>query len=84
MARADGLCLAFSSSLQVLGVLMFYARVPLLFKWWVTSFVMSSPSYVAWLYNVQVRTIAPPPPHGHGIPQPRHPTATKEECDKPT
>ena len=40
--------------IDVLGVLMFYARMPLLFKWWVTSFVMSSPSYIAWLYSVHV------------------------------
>jgi len=40
--------------IDTLGVLMFYARLPLVFKWSVTSFVMSSPSYIAWLYSVQV------------------------------
>ncbi len=35
-----------TETVDVLGVLMFYARLPLLFKWGVTSFVMSSPSYV--------------------------------------
>jgi uncharacterized membrane protein (DUF485 family) len=40
--------------IDVLGVLMLMARIPLMFNWFISVFVISSPIYLAWQYNVQV------------------------------